>query len=67
MVEKDDDKFNCPYCHHDRCYILFTDKVVCARCKQIVGVEEITKDEIQGRYRPPRPKRGRGFPKKGFR
>ena len=63
-MTEDDFKFNCPQCHFDKCYTLFVDKVVCARCKQIIAIEDNVTEEIQGRYRSPRPKRGRGFPKK---
>ena len=39
-MTKDDFKFNCPQCHFDKCYTLFVDKVVCARCKQIIAIED---------------------------
>ena len=50
MSEEEDKKFNCPLCHHTKCYILFTDKVVCASCKQIIDVKDITNEEVR-RYR----------------
>jgi Fe2+ or Zn2+ uptake regulation protein len=56
-------KFNCPYCHHGKCYTLFVDKVVCEKCKSIVDIEDNVTEEIQGRYRSPRPKQGRSRPK----
>mgnify|MGYP000025766930 CR=1 FL=1 len=50
MSKEEDKKFNCPLCHHTKCYILFTDKVVCAGCKQIIDVKDITNEEVR-RYR----------------
>ncbi len=49
-MSEEDKKFNCPLCHHGKCYILFTDKVVCASCKQIIDVKDITNEEVR-RYR----------------
>ena len=50
MSKEEDKKFNCPLCHHTKCYLLFTDKVVCASCKQIIDVRDITNEEVR-RYR----------------
>ena len=49
-MSEENKKFNCPLCHHTKCYLLFTDKVVCASCKQIIDVKDITNEEVT-RYR----------------
>jgi len=49
-MSEENKKFNCPLCHHTKCYTLFTDKVVCASCKQIIDVKDITNEEVR-RYR----------------
>ena len=48
--EKKLTKFNCPLCHHDKCYQLFVDKLVCAGCKRVIDVKDVTNEEVS-RYR----------------